>query len=315
MSYLDNMFKRINYYGGKNQVDRINKDKLKSLKKAICTAYQSATVITPEEKEFRCLINPNKINNDYDIKILSIPYSDYCLSGDELVEEPTNIAAGQVVTWKENGSKWLVYLQRLEETAYFRAEMRRCRYSVEINGKKYWIYLRGPVENNIPWVQSGGIYFNKLNETAFMYIEKNEETLDFFARFTKLKIGDQYWEVQATDKISLDGIIEVNLKEDFVDKFVDIQEEIPTIDIEDPNLEPHIAGAQIVKPYDVEKYSVENIADGGTWTVSDKSKARIKSKEEDGVIIEVISSRSGQFTLTYTIEDKQIEMIIKIASL
>jgi hypothetical protein len=33
---------------------------------------------------------------------------------------------GDVFTWKKTNTHWLVYLQDLEEIAYFRAEIRRC---------------------------------------------------------------------------------------------------------------------------------------------------------------------------------------------
>jgi len=33
---------------------------------------------------------------------------------------------GDVFEWKETGTHWLVYLQALEEDAYFRSEIRRC---------------------------------------------------------------------------------------------------------------------------------------------------------------------------------------------
>ena len=64
MSSLDNMSKRLAYFGGPAQIDRMNKDKLKSLKKALWLSYQSATLVTQDDKKFRCLINPNKLNND-----------------------------------------------------------------------------------------------------------------------------------------------------------------------------------------------------------------------------------------------------------
>ena len=80
MSSLNNMSKRLSLMGGHAQIDRMNKDKLRSLKKALWYSYQSATLVTEDEKEFRCLINPNKLNNDYDVKILSIPYFEKCLN-------------------------------------------------------------------------------------------------------------------------------------------------------------------------------------------------------------------------------------------
>jgi len=37
-----------------------------------------------------------------------------------------DIKPGSVFEWVETKTKWLVYLQFLEEDAYFRAEIRRC---------------------------------------------------------------------------------------------------------------------------------------------------------------------------------------------
>ena len=154
MSGLDNMQTRINYSGGKRQVDRMNENKLKSLKKALLYTYQSATALLADGREFKCLINPDKLKNEYDNKIISIPFKDICLNADRVGktsegEVEIGIKAGDVFTWKENNSDWLVYLQRLEETAYFRAEIRRCRYTVKINGVQYKVYACGPREEEI----------------------------------------------------------------------------------------------------------------------------------------------------------------------
>ncbi len=315
MSSLDNMSKRLIYFGGHAQVDRMNKDKLKSLKKALWLSYQSATLVTQDNKKFRCLINPNKLNNDYDVKILSIPYYAECLnSADDTGKEvPTNIAVGQTFTWEENNTHWIIYLQKLEETAYFRAEIRRCRFSLEINGKKYWVYLRGPIETGMVWNRSSYTYFNKLNETAFMYIEKNEDTEKFFSRFAKFKLGDQYWEVQATDKISVDGIIEVALKEDFTNNF---EEPVQEITKEDIGLEPMIYGSPVVKPFSINTYEIKNIDSGGEWSVSDPSKARIKTElNNDSILLEIVTGKSGIVTLIYELNEYRLELLIKILSL
>lgn len=315
MSSLDNMSKRLSLMGGRAQLDRMNKDKLRSLKKALWYSYQSATLVTEDEREFRCLINPNKLNNDYDVKILSIPYFEKCLNDFENSdnEVATNIAVGQTFTWKENDSHWIIYLQRLEETAYFRAEIRRCRFSFEINGKKYWVYLRGPIETGMVWNRSSYTYFNKLNETAFMYVAKNEDTEKFFTRFTKFKLGNQYWEVQATDKISVDGIIEVALKEYFTNNF---DEPVQEITKEDIGLEPIIYGNSVVKPFSANKYEVKNIDGGGRWSVSDIDKARIKTELNDtSILLEIVTGKSGMITLTYELDNHKLELLIKILSL
>lgn len=313
MSSLDNMRKRIGLMGGGSQIARMNQDKLRSLKKALYFSYQAATFVGEDGREFKCLMNPNKLNNDYDVKILSIPFKDICLNAeDQSKEELTQVAAGQTFTWKENDSHWMIYLQKLEETAYFRAEVRRCRFAIEINGKKYWVYLRGPIETGMVWSRSSYTYFNKLNETAFMYVVKNEDTEKFFSRFQKFKLGNQYWEVQATDKISVDGIIEVALKEDFANNFDEPVEEITK---EDDRIEPMITGSPTVKPYSIVNYGIKYTQTGGEWSVSDPSKARIKTATDNSAIVEIVSGKSGSFTLMYEIGEQKIELLIRILSL
>ena len=84
MSGLDTMLIRLKYNGGKRQIDRMNEDKLRSLKKALLYSYQSATAILEDGREFRCLINPDKIKNEYDNKYISIPFKDICLNAEEI---------------------------------------------------------------------------------------------------------------------------------------------------------------------------------------------------------------------------------------
>ena len=80
MSGLDTMSTRLKYAGGHRQIDRMNEDKLRSLKKALLYSYQSATAILSDGREFRCLINPDQIKNLYDNKYISIPFEDKCLN-------------------------------------------------------------------------------------------------------------------------------------------------------------------------------------------------------------------------------------------
>ena len=71
---------RLNYRGGARQVDRMIEDKTWSLSNALIYSYQSATAVLSDGREFRCLINPNKISMELDDKILSIPFKDTCLN-------------------------------------------------------------------------------------------------------------------------------------------------------------------------------------------------------------------------------------------
>jgi hypothetical protein len=367
---IKNMRTRINYAGGSNQIARMNADKLKSLKKALLYSYQSATAKLEDGREFRCLINPNKLSLDIDNKILSIPFKDVCLNatsgvipdfdsddhqseegkweemGDliavlsyadegwedmvpeedvEDVEIPTDdividegeqeigIKEGSVFEWKENHSHWLVYLRRLEETAYFRADIRRCRYQLTLgNGSKYWVYVRGPVEQSAIWTQNKGNYFNKLNYTLILYVAQTEETLKYFGRFKKIDINGKPWEVQAVDTLSTPGIIEMTLKETYsntietnIEEAVKKAEEKEVVKEQDTAL-PYIYGTTTVYPYDVHTYTLKNHNGGGSWSVEGESRqnaVKLIVKSDLSVDIQILTGKSGRFYLVYKIDD------------
>ena len=320
---------RLNYMGGKNQQERMNRDKLKSLKKALLYSYQAATAVLSDGREFRCLINPNKLSVDLDNKILSIPFKDICLNEDRVGtttqgEVETNIKEGDVIEWKENGSHWIVYLQRLEETAYFRADLRRCRHQIALeNGNKYWVYIRGPVEQSLVWMQGGGNYINKLNNTLQIYVTQNAETLDYFHRFSKIKLNGNTWEVQAIDSISTPGIIEVALKEtanntpkDDIDKAV--QDSINIVHV-DERQEEYIHGPVEVYPYETHIYELKNSTlTNGRWQISNMSRknaAEIVSFDGLKVTINILTGKSANIQLDFITEEKQISLPIKIKSL
>jgi hypothetical protein len=140
----------------------------------------------------------------------------------------------------------LVYLQFLEEDAYFRSEIRRCDQVIDINGHHYWVYVRGPVETDIKWAQKAGIEWNKLNRSLVMYITADEITEDYFGRFTKIKMSNpnldswKTWQVAATDPYYGDGIIQVFLNEFFENSIADkvaeanAEETSPDIPQEEP---------------------------------------------------------------------------------
>ena len=323
MSGFDNMRTRINYVGGKNQQGRMNCDKAATLRKALLYSYQAATAVLSDNREFRCLINPDKLKNDYDDKIISIPFEDICLNSKRLGKTNINrqvigMKAGDVFEWKENNSYWIVYLQRLEETAYFRAEIRRCRYEIDINGKKYKVYTRGPIEQTIDYYKVGSGIFNRMNYTLMLTITKDEYTDDFFHRFTKIKFLGKNYEVQAIDGISTEGIIDIYLKEYFSNSILDeIQEEEKDTPIIDPLPEgsPEILGDSEVYPYDVKEFTIKNLTDG-QWAVN-SNKVIILNKSESKVTIKITTGRSGKFILSYNdINGKELaSKEIKINSL
>jgi hypothetical protein len=214
-----------------------------------------------------------------------------------------------------------VYLQRLEETAYFRADLRRCRHQIELsNGSKYWVYIRGPVEQSLVWMQSSNNYINKLNNTLQMYITANEETVQFFHRFAKIKLNHNNWEVQTVDAISTPGIIEVILKEDFNNTIKDdlnmaVQNSIDIVEV-DNSLEEGIIGPTEIYPYETHIYELKiNNAITGVWTISKMSRKNVAAvKPLDGLKVEVnvLTGKSATFQLDFISNDSKIKFSLPI---
>ena len=94
------------------------KDKRRSLDRAVWNSYQGAKIKKVGDENISpicALINPNKLKQDYDEKILSVGYE-------------YNISVGSVIEWLETNTYWLVYLQDLTELAYFKGNIRKCSY-------------------------------------------------------------------------------------------------------------------------------------------------------------------------------------------
>lgn len=322
----ENMTQRLSYRGGQHQQDRMIEDKLWSLKRALTRSYQTAT-IEVHDKAFKCLINPDKLKNDYDQKILSIPYEDIQIDAPKKGtttqgQVKTLIKTGDVFYWKETKSYWLIYLQFKEEYAYFRADIRQCKQTVNINGHTYHIYFKGSDETTIPWNQKAGIEWNDMNYSAMFFITKNEETEAYFHRFAKIKINNKSYEVAAVDWNGGDDILEVCLEEDFSNSMEDArkeqyaQEEQERQEIKQEkidNNQAYIDGPQIVYPYDKITYTICN-ADGGTWRTSCRI-AQIIQEMPQQVTIEIKTGKSGKFDLEYVIDDFVVTLPITIESI
>jgi hypothetical protein len=322
MPGLENLKTRLSYQGG-NAEGRFQKDKLQSLRKALLYSYQAETAIFPDGRKFRCLINSDKLNTDYDNKILSIPYEDIDLNNEknEMTAEgitPTDIKVGDVFEWERTGTFWIIYLQYLEEDSYFRAEIRRCKGEIEVNGKTYKVYLRGPAETEIQWNQKHNTSWNDLNYSLVAFVPKNEDTIDYFHRFTKIKIAEDEtgkvntWEVATVNPYYGDGIIKICLNESYNNEMADVIKQESTVSNIENNSD--IEGKKEVYPYDIVSYEIKNNS-GGNWYISDNKKANIIKKDDTSVTIEITTGRSGNFDLIYRKENKEIIFPIIIKSL
>lgn len=327
MSGLEDLKIRLQYNGGYKQESRMQLDKLRTLKKALIYSYQAATAILEDGREFRCLINPDKNKLDYDDKIISIPYKDICLNKEKSAEktsqgeEEIGMKVGDVFTWKETNTDWLVYLERLEEDAYFRAEIRKCNNEIEINDKKYKVYTHGPDVESILWHTRRGFgSWSDLNYDLTMWVTKNEDTEAFFHRFNKIEIKGNPWEICAADFDSTPGLIEVQLKETFRNTIADekkaeeeaLKQIVPEPGEEEQTL-PHIIGDAIVYPYDTKTYTIVNL-NGGTWKLSN-NKAKITTQTDSEVTIVITTSKSGSIDLIYNKDENDIIYNITIKSL
>lgn len=303
MSGLDNLKTRLQYHGG-NQEERMIKDKDRSLRRALLYSYQAETITLPDGREVRSLINPNRKDLDADQKILSVPFK--CISLNKprgTGEEEVGLQGGDVFYWNRMSNRWILYLVRAEEEAYLRADIRRCYEDpVEINGEDYYFYFKGPSETDIDWKTNSGVAaYNGLNYSAIVYIKKDENTLEYFKRFTKMTIDGRNWEVQTVNRYGGDGVLVLYLEEYFSNKYENIPE--PADTQEEENLvenAPIIIGNALVKPYDVESYFVENVNGNGTWTIDNPKKAKIVQNDGVSIRVSIITGKSGSFTLTYT---------------
>ena len=288
MTGLDRMKKRMTWKGrgGSTQDDRNVSAKWRSFNASLGNSYQ-AEDITFNEQQCRCLINPDKLKEDYDQKIISIDFKYGMKNGDTFY-------------WDRTNTYWLAYLQDYSEEAYFRASIRRCDYELDVNDHKYRIYLRGPVETAIIWRQKHQIEFNELNYSILFYIQKNEETSEFFERFKVIKFDGHNWRVSAVDKYSQDGVIEVYMEEYF-DNSVEDLAIVPEI-IEPDTTKPYIEGPQIVRPYDEKlSYSIIGMT-SGTFVVN-SNKVKIVEMNETSCVINILTGKAGEFKIFYVPKD------------
>ena len=113
------MKKRMIFDGGGSSDGRNVRGKYLSFLSSLNNSYQAEN-ITFKDNQWRCLINPDKLNNDYDQKEISIDFKAHMKDGD-------------VFYWDRTKSYWMAYLQHYEEEAYYRATIRKCNNYIDIN--------------------------------------------------------------------------------------------------------------------------------------------------------------------------------------
>ena len=306
---------RLNYCGGKKADNRMVNDKLRTFKKALLYSYQAETAILEDGREFRCLINPDKLKNDYDNKIISIPFYDVCLNKEftgqptSAVEEPIDMKVGDIFMWKETETYWLVYLKHLEEEAYFRAEIRQCSSIVAIGEKEYRAYIRGPVETKIKW-NIKDLVWNSLNYSKIAYVKEDEHT-SALARHDVVLVDGLPFEIQAINKdTASDGIMILYLLEDYKNT---IEDELEKIEESKQESSLEIQGDSEIYPFDIKTYKANT--EGGSWSISDPKRVKILSQNSSTLTVEVTTGRSGQVDIIYTVNGEEYIFPVTIKSL
>ena len=306
---VEDQYIRLQQAGGNRQQERMIKDKRRSLDSAVWFSYQGAEVLktdAEDRKPVRALINPNKLKQDYDDKIISIGYE-------------YGFTPGTIFEWVGTNTYWLVYLQDLTELAYFRGDIRKCSYEIKWEDEKGNLHhtyaaIRGPVETKINFIQKHGISVDSPNHSLNILMPKTEETLEYFKRYSKfyLQGDDTCWRVEATDWISMPGVLEVTAVEYFANEDEDdIEAGIVGGLIEeviDPNGDnERIVGETFIKPKKVYTYEFEGVLQS-EWTVEKDCPVELIKDPDHTRRISVRwePGYSGQFELHYGKHSKTI---------
>lgn len=328
MINLEMMRKRFEWQGGIHQEDRMIRDKQRTLHRALLYSYQAASIEMVQKNsevleldpsgvdvdmgifgEVRALINPDKVKQDYDDKIVSIDY--------EHGYEP-----GDVFEWKKTGTQWIIYTQEITEDAYFRGEIRRCRYKIRFkdqdgNWCATYAAIRGPVETQINSIQKNQERIDVPNLSLNILMPRNEKTLHAFDRYSEFIFAGKCWRVEAPDSISMKNIIEVNAEENYWnDTTDDLEKEMKdglVFEPADPTPDSKIIGETFIKPKIAATYSVD-VADG-EWKILEDVPACLRVTGNQIATVTWNKTTSGQFTLQWVKDNDVREKVVVVESL
>lgn len=327
MNNLNMMRKRLEWQGGIQQEDRMIKDKWRTFQKTLMYSYQGCNVQMAQKhsdviaaadyqplldelpQTFRALINPDKVKQEYDDKILSIDYS-------------TGFEPGDIFTWVNTDTHWIIYTQQLTEDAYFRGEIRRCRHMIKFKDEEgnvwaTWAAIRGPVETQIDSIQKNQQRVDEPNLSLNILMPQNEKTTWAFERYQEFIFAGRCWRVKAPDTISMKNVIEINAEEYYINRDTDdMENEVVdglVITPEDPSPQSGIEGLTFIKPNMPAIYTVD-VADG-LWTVSRDTPVTLDIIDDKTVSVKWNKMVSGQFVLTWVKNTETREKTIVVESL
>ena len=307
---IEHQATRLRQMGGNRQQERMIRDKRRSLDHAVWNSYQAAEVRkygAANQKPIRALINPNKLKQDYDDKIISVGYE-------------YGFKCGDVFEWIGTHTHWLIYLQDLTELAYFRGDIRKCSHEIsweDKEGNKHHTFaaIRGPVETRINSSQKHEISLDSPNYSLHILLPLNEDTAAYFKRYAKfyLKQSDICWRIEAVDSISTPGILEIHAVEYYANETEDDLVNGVVGGLIEPAVDPNagepveIIGETFIKVKKVYSYRF-NGTQACTWSVDHKLPVTLTPDPNDPrkVTLSWNTTYSGQFELYYGEHSKTI---------
>lgn len=329
VSGIKDQAERLLANGGFAQQNRMIRDKRRSLDRAVLYSYQAAWIkkVIPDDVQVmdgevahpvRALINPNKLKQDYDEKIVSVGWEH-------------GFQPGDVFEWCNTRTHWIIYLQELSELAYFRGQIRKCCYYIEWvddegNKKGTYAAIRGPIETRINFNDKHSTILDNPNYSLHLIMPRNPDTMKQFRRYSKFYLQGAdapdnkiCWRVEATDSISSPGILELeaveyyaNPQEDDVEQglvgvLIDAEQYDPNPSTEEEII--YIVGETFIKPKMQYMYTI-GIDIDGQWHVDDKVPVDLVTcKDEHGnpaVKVTWRSTYSGEFVLKFNDYEKTI---------
>lgn len=329
---IENQAISLEYNGGRLQQERMIYDKRRSLDRAVLYSYQAGGFkkidADPSERPVRGLMNPNKVKQDYDEKVISIGYEH-------------GFQTGTVFEWMGTHTYWLIYLQELTELAYFRGNCRRCSYKISypalddqgrVISKEIYASVIGPQQKNIQTANVNGKSVDVLNNTITLLVPKTAETVNFFSRkikndkvnydkFAIRPIHETFldWEVyhiEDADWLSTPGAIEVTAIEvksagvelDETGLYIPDTSDVSEQKVEDYNdylVEDLIVGETFIRPTLEYTYRYDGEVAAGEFVISgNKAPVHIIEQTNNYIKLKWTRTHSGQFDLIYRIASK-----------
>lgn len=263
------MKRRINYYGGAAQQDRMIRDRLWTLMRATKHSYQAARFNRyPEyEKEVVGVFNPVTVNQDYDTKMISTPFD-------------SGYKVGDVFKWENTQTLWIIYNQNLTELAYFRGNTRRCNYMVRwVNGERE--LCETPISVIGPSMPDHTRMINGMMAGSFIVpsgnliclVTDNQKNRGYFHDDQTFIILGISYRVTNIDRLSMPGVIQIHATEYTTNMIEDdVEEDIRNAWNIQPIIPEHqseygIEGPVSVKPYEEAEFTA--IVKGGTWFIAE----------------------------------------------